>query len=114
MLNIISTAPPSLQRFLENFKYLFTKPQFENFKVYSFGLQLELKRTNIQTIDACRPKSNYDSLHYFSTNSSWDEEKVNNRRIEITQKDNRTRSCRDGSSVIDDVACKKSKLAILF
>jgi len=54
MLNIISTIPPSLQRFLENFKDLFIKPQFENFKVYSFGLQLELKRTNIQTIDECR------------------------------------------------------------
>ncbi|GAH88537.1 unnamed protein product, partial [marine sediment metagenome] len=78
-------------------------------KIYPFGLQLELKRTNIQTIDECRPKSNYDSLHHFLTNSPWDEEKVNSRRIEIIQRDRRTRSCPDGSLVIDDVACKKSK-----
>jgi len=50
MLNIISTIPPSLQRFLGNFKDLFIKPQFKNFKVYPLGLQLEVKRTNIQTI----------------------------------------------------------------
>ena len=111
MLNVISTIPPSLQRFLGNFKDLFIEPQFKNFKVYPFGLQLELKRTNIQTIDECRPKSNYDSLHHFLTNSPWDEDKVNNRRIEIIQRDKRTRSYPDGSLIIDDVACKKSKSA---
>ena len=111
MLNVISIIPPSLEKFLEEFKDLFIEPQFENFKVYPFGLQLELKRTNIQTIDECRPKSNYDSLHHFLTNSPWDEEKVNNRRIEIIQRDKRTRSYPDGSLVIDDVACKKSKSA---
>jgi SRSO17 transposase len=67
-----------------------------------------LKRTNIQTIDECRPKSSYDSLHHFLTNSPWDEEKVNNRRIEIIQRDNRTKSRPHGALVIDDVACKKS------
>jgi len=82
---------------------------FKNFKVYPFGLQLELKRTNVQTINECRPKSDYDSLHHFLTNSPWDEEKVNNRRIEIIQRDNRTRSRPHGALVIDDVACKKSK-----
>jgi SRSO17 transposase len=111
MLNVISTIPPSLEKFLGEFKDLFIEPQFENFKVYSFGLQLELKRTNIQTINECRPKSNYDSLHHFLTNSPWNEEKVNSRRIEIIQRDRRTRSCPDGSLVIDDVACKKSKSA---
>lgn len=70
-----------------------------------------MKRTNIQTIDECRPKSNYDSLHHFLTNSSWDEEKINSRRIEIIQKDNRTKSYPDGSLIIDDVACKKSRSA---
>jgi len=111
MLNVISTIPPSLEKFLGEFKDLFIEPQFKNFKVYPFGLQLELKRTNIQTINECRPKSNYDSLHHFLTNSPWDEEKVNNRRIEIIQRDNRTRSRPDGALIIDDVACKKSKSA---
>ncbi len=58
MLNIIYTIPPSLEKFLGEFKDLFIKPQFKNFKIYPFGLQLELKRTNIQTINECRPKSN--------------------------------------------------------
>jgi len=70
-----------------------------------------LKRTNIQTIDECRPESNYDSLHHLLTNSPWDEEKVNNRRIEIIQQDNRTKSYPTGALVIDDVACKKSRSA---
>jgi len=111
MLNVISTIPPSLEKFLREFKDLFIKPQFENFKVYPFGLQLELKRTNIQTIDECRPQNNYDSLHHFLTTSPWDEEKVNNRRIEIIQKDNRTKSYPTAALVIDDVACKKSRSA---
>jgi len=62
MLNVISTSPLSLEKFLGEFKDLFIKPQFENFKVYPFGLQLPLKRTNIQTIDEYRIKGNYDSL----------------------------------------------------
>ena len=56
MLNIVSTIPPSLQRFLGNFKDLFIEPQFKNFKVYPLGLQFELKRTNIQTMDEYRIK----------------------------------------------------------
>ena len=104
MLNVISIIPPSLEKFLGEFKDLFIKPQFENFKVYPLGLQLELKRTNIQTINECRIKGNYDSLHHFLTNSPWDEEKVNNRRIEIIQKDSRTKSRPHGALVIDDVA----------
>ena len=111
MLNVISIIPPSLEKFLGEFKDLFIEPQFKNFKVYPFDLQLELKRTNIQSINECRPKSNYDSLHHFLTNSPWDEEKVNNRRIEIIQRDNRTISRPDGALVINDVARKKSKSA---
>jgi len=50
--------------------------------------------------------------HYLLlTNSPWDEDKINNRRIEIIQRDKRTRSYPDGSLIIDDVACKKSKSA---
>jgi len=45
------------------------------------------------------------------TNSPWDEEKVNSRRIEIIRRDNRTKSRPHGALMIDDVACKKSKSA---
>ncbi len=54
-------------------------------------------------------KGNYDSLHHFLTSSPWNEEKVNNRRMETIQKDNRTRSYPYGVLVIDDVACEKSQ-----
>jgi len=41
MLNVISIIPPSLEKFLGEFKGLFIKPQFENFKdkeiVYHFS-----------------------------------------------------------------------------
>ena len=57
MLTVISITPPSLEKFLGEFEDLFIEPQFENFKICPFGLQLELKRTNIQTIDECRPGS---------------------------------------------------------
>ena len=57
MLNVISIIPPSLEKFLGEFKNLFIEPQFKNFKVYPFGLQLELKRTNIQTINIIEEES---------------------------------------------------------
>ncbi len=43
MLNVISTILPSLEKFLGEFKDFFIEPQFKNFKVYPFGLELRTK-----------------------------------------------------------------------
>jgi len=108
MLNLISDIPKILKRFLKKFKKWFTKKQFKNFKKYVSGLLLELKRTNIQTIDAYCIESNYDSLHHFLSNSPWPEQELNSERIRIMQASRQTKSCQKGVLVIDDTANKKS------
>jgi len=108
MLNLISDIPEVLKRFLKKFKEWFTKKQFKNFKRYISGLLLELKRTNIQTIDAYCIESNYDSLHHFLSNSPWQEEEFNSERIKIMQASRQTKSCQKGILVIDDTSNKKS------
>jgi len=102
MLNLISDIPKVPKRFLKKFKKWFTKKQFKNFKRYISGLLLELKRTNIQTIDAYCIESNYDSLHHFLSNSPWQEEEFNSERIKIMQASRQTKSCQKGILVIDD------------
>lgn len=47
-------------------------------------------------------------FHHFLSESSWDEEKINERRIELIQKDRPTRTSPEGSLVIDDTGCKKT------
>jgi len=55
-------------------------------------LCLELKRKNIQAIDICRVKKNYDSLYHLLSQSPWDEEELNEKRLELIQKDRRIRT----------------------
>ena len=108
MLNIIPSVPSSLKRFSKNFRDLLNKSELENFQIYTFGLYLELKRKNLQAIDNCRVKKNYPSLHHFLSESPWNEEKVNERRIDLIQKDRRTRTSPKGALIIDDTGCKKT------
>jgi len=108
MLNIIQPIPPSLERFSSNFEKVLGKHQLKNLQVYLLGLSLELKRKNLQSVDNSRIKGNYDSLHHFLSQSPWDEEKLNEKRLELIQKDRRTRTSQKGSLIFDDTGCKKT------
>jgi len=108
MLNIISSVPAPIKRFSKNFEEVFGKHQLENFQTYLLGLCLELKRKNLQAIGNCKLKGNYDSLHHFLSQSSWDEEKLNEKRLKLIQRDRRTRTSQKGALIIDDTGCKKT------
>lgn len=108
MLNIIHSVPPSLKRLSRNFRDICGSCELKNLQIYLFGLYLELKRKNLQAIDNCRIEGNYSSLHHFLSYSPWDEEKLNERRLKLIQKDRRTRTSPEGSLIIDDTGCKKT------
>jgi len=108
MLNLVLETPNILRKYLKKFKKWLTEKQFKNFKKYVSGLLLELKRTNIQTINAACIESKYDSLHHFLSNSPWNEEELNLERIKIVQANRQTKSCQKGVLAIDDTSNKKS------
>lgn len=109
MVNIITKIPDILKNFLKGFSDIFIrKSQFDNFCIYSNGILLELNRLSLQAIDNCRVDGDYEALQHFLSNSCWNEETVNARRIELLQQDQRTRSNCKGALIIDDTSTKKS------
>lgn len=107
MVNFVATPPKILTNFLTKFQPLFSKPTFLSFSVYVSGLFLELKRTNIQTIADRNFSVRYENLQYFISEAKWDEEKLNNYRIQILESNRTTKTCKKGVLVIDDTGCKK-------
>lgn len=112
MINFIATNPPVLQRFLNKFKDVFTKPTFLSFSFYVNGLFLQLKRTNIQSITANIIQANYENMQYFISEAKWDQDELNSRRIQILQSNRTTKSSHKGILSIDDTGCKKWGLSI--
>jgi SRSO17 transposase len=107
MVNFVSTPPKILTSFLDKFRDVFTRPAFFSFSVYVSSLFLELKRTNIQSIASRNFNAHYENLQYFISEAKWDEEKLNNCRIQILQSNRTTKTCKKGVLVIDDTSCKK-------
>jgi len=107
IINFNVKNPVILTRFLNRFDDVFTKPAFISFSIYVSGLFLQLKRTSIQSISANTLRSQYENLQYFISESKWDTEQLNNRRIAILQSNRATKTSNKGVLVIDDSGCKK-------
>jgi len=107
MINFIVTSPPVLQKFLNKFKKVFTKPAYSSFSFYVNGLFLQLKRTNIQSITANILHANYENMQYFLSEARWNEDLLNEQRIKLLQSNCLTKSSTKGILAIDDTGCKK-------
>ena len=107
MTNFLVSNPPILQKFLNRFASVFTKPTFISFSIYLGGLFLQLKRTNIQAITLNSINANYENIQYFLSESKWNEQEINNIRIQILQENRTSKSSKKGVLIIDDSGCKK-------
>ena len=107
MTNFSVENPPILQKFLNRFTDVFTKPAFISFSFYVSGLFLQLKRTNIQSITLNSFYVNYENMQYFLSEAKWNPEELNNCRLQILQNNRTTKSSTKGVLVIDDSGCKK-------
>lgn len=96
-----------LRNFLHKFKDLFSKIQFKGFSTYITGLFQQHRRTSIESIAYVCPNTNYQNLQYFLSESKFDTEQINNRRLEILQHHKPTKTTASGVAVIDDTSCKK-------
>lgn len=110
MMNYLTpTVPKIFDNFYKKFDAIFSEPsQRENFRLYGTGLLLEIKRKNIQSLCEHIIYANYQSMHHFLHDAPWDDEALNDQRIEILENSIQTKSCDDGYIIIDDTGNPKS------
>ena len=73
-------TPKELRESLEDYRGIFTKPQFSNFRNLITGLIISDNKT-IQEINDCFGEKDQSSLNRFVTCSNWDEKEVEQIRI---------------------------------
>lgn len=109
-INFSPLPVKALKTYISKFKDDFSKPLYSTFKAYITCLMLEYKRCSLQAMSQKTILTNYEKLQYFISESrTWDSEQLNNHRIQELQKTRSTKTCRKGTLIIDDTACKKSK-----
>ncbi|MCG2718201.1 MAG: transposase, partial [Nanoarchaeota archaeon] len=97
-------VPGYFGRFFNFFKGVFSRPQFDNFRRLVTGLVLS-ERKNIQEISSVFGVRDQSSLNRFVTQSSWDFEEVDRRRLRFAVKHFGSR--KEGFIVLDDTVTKK-------
>lgn len=78
----IISANPNFVHFLQPIEQYFTNPQYRNLTHYLLGLLLcEGKRTVAHMSQAQSHRESYNRLHHFLSESPWNENNVNEKRI---------------------------------
>ena len=72
--------PRQLKKYLDDYRGIFTKPQFNHFSNLVTGTIVSDNKT-LQEINDCFAKKDQSNLNRFVTASDWDEEEVNDIRI---------------------------------
>jgi SRSO17 transposase len=108
-MDFIVNEPNRLcEPFFESFDDLFSRPnQREGFRAYVLGLLSETHRKNVERISERVFSQRYQSLHHFISESPWDAEALNDRRIGMLMADPRTRARQGGVLIIDDSGVPK-------
>src|SRR3990167_3536798 len=76
----LKEVPAKIKELLAWYKKCFTRPQYKNFRDFILGLIVSDNKT-IQEIADCFGRVDQSSLNRFLTSSEWDEEKINDQRI---------------------------------
>jgi SRSO17 transposase len=110
MRETISTAmPPCFDRWCKRFDDIFkTKAQRKEFRHYLGGLLGESERKNLSQIAEDTVDVSYHSLRHFLVRASWQEQKINDRRLEVMKSCRQTKPSTGFSLIIDDSGHRKS------
>jgi len=108
-MDFIADQPePLLETFFEKFDPLWSRPnQRQGFRAYALGLLSEAHRKNIEAMNAKMIAPAYQSLHHFLTETPWDVQEVNHRRLELLMANRRTAPRPEGVLIIDDSGVPK-------
>jgi SRSO17 transposase len=110
----VSSAPGPLEDYAEGFDALFgARAQRYGFRRYLEGLLLPTERNmtltalaNTEPLKRAQRKE-AQSLHWFLSESRWDPQEVNARRLELVRKAPRTAPTEDGVLIIDEHGNRK-------
>ena len=110
----VEPAPGPLEDYAAHFDELFAnRAQSEGFRRYVEGLLLPEERNktltalaNTEPVDGAQRKE-AQSLQWFLTESGWDPEEVNRRRVQIMLEDPQTAPAESGALVIDEAGDRK-------
>lgn len=97
---------PFINSFLNNFKGLFSKKQFNVFKAASYSLLKEYSRNCLSRM-AGKANCDYQAFQYFFSEARWNHSELNTRRLEILHNQRTTASNSNGVLVIDDTSAPK-------
>lgn len=110
----VEPAPGPLEDYAACFDDLFaSRAQSEGFRRYVEGLLLPEERNktltalaNTEPVDGAQRKE-AQSLQWFLTESSWDPQEVNRRRVQMLLEDPQTAPVESGALVIDETGDRK-------
>jgi len=105
-MNILSTNVSIINKFLSNFKELFSNKQFNVFKLFVYAMLKDYKRLTISSLSK-ELTCNYQALQYFFSDAQWDYDVLNNKRISTLKKQRTTGFTKEGVLAIDDTGSVK-------
>lgn len=105
-MGIFNTNISIINKFLSNFKELFSKKQLVLFSLALYSLFKEYKRNSLYTM-AESVKVDYQAFQYFFSESRWKLDELNNKRLLVIQNQRTTAPTNDGVLVIDDTSVPK-------
>jgi len=103
------TEPPLIvKKFTDKFKEFFSKPQYNHLITYLTGLIVCTNKTVQGINDSFIEHKDQSSLNNFITDSEWNEEAINNRRIELINEHTKDVKAKDSFLIIDDTLSHKT------
>ena len=104
-----TAMPPCFERWCKQFDNCWKNPpQKTGFRHYLSGLLGESERKNISQMANNSIGVVYNRLHHFITDSPWEPNKINERRLEIINKRSQTKFKKGFSLILDDSGHRKS------
>jgi len=105
-MNTFNASISIINKFCDNFKETFSKKQFKAFQTIVYGLVLEYKRANISAITKAL-NTDYQKLQYFLSESDWNYDELNAKRIQVLKNQRTTGFSKNGLLIIDDTGVLK-------
>jgi SRSO17 transposase len=105
-MSLFDVSISIINKFCNYFKENFSSIQFEAFKKFIYAMLKDYKRLNLAALAKELPL-NYEALQYFFSDSDWDYESLNLKRLNLLKRQRTTSFSKDGILAIDDTGSLK-------
>lgn len=105
-MNILRLDVSMINKFLNNFKELFSHKQFGMFMMFVYAMLKDYKRINLSSLSKELP-IDYQAFQYFFSDAKWDYQVLNDKRINTLRRQRTTGFTKAGVLAIDDTGSIK-------